>query len=205
MHILCNRLAREVVEPAGWIAHPCGQFAHPTRNVLSLSAIELRYSYVSVRAGQRRAILGAARRWLGTSYDDERGDLDWKDLSATPNRLDCSTFVCRIAMEALGSSPDAFAPDAGWLIDNLVPVMTPELGDLVAYGRAAIGAEIAMGYDRVWHVMLYAGNGMVIGACDAKRAVVIRPIDYKSIAEARRWRLVGDPEGPFRALEPRTH
>lgn len=106
-------------------------------------------------------------------------------------------------MEALGYAPTFLAANARWLADNLAPVDSPELGDVVSYWRPAIGGETQLGHDRVWHVMLYAGNGQVIGACDTKRAVVLRAIDYKPVLGPRRWRFVGDPPAPFRRLEVR--
>jgi hypothetical protein len=129
--------------------------------------------------------------------------MTWKDRLISPQAFDCSTFVCRVAIEALGFGPDSLLPDAGWLIDHLTHVDTPHIGDLVGYGRPAIGDEVAGGYDCLWHVMLYAGNGMVIGACDLKGRVVTRPIDYKPARGTRRWRYVGDPPAPFRALQLR--
>jgi hypothetical protein len=46
-------------------------------------------------------------------------------------------------MEALGHASTLFAPSASWLIDNLVEIRAPQPGDLVGYGRAAIGDEAA--------------------------------------------------------------
>jgi len=101
-------------------------------------------------------------------------------------------------MEALGSTQ--LLPDAGWLIDNLIEVASPEPGDLVGYGRSGTQAERSGGYHAVWHVMLYAGSGRVIGACDLARKVVERPIDYELSLGVRQWRCVGVPPAPFRVL-----
>ena len=99
--------------------------------------------------------------------------------------------MCRVAIEALTCSADLLVPDARWLLDHLVEIATPEPGDVVGYSRAAVGDEVTDALARLWHVMLYNGNGMVIGACDARRAVVVRPIDYKPVRGARRWRYEG--------------
>jgi cell wall-associated NlpC family hydrolase len=158
---------------------------------------------VPITPRQRVRILREARRWIGVRYDDGHTDTSWRARETSPTSFDCSTFVCRVAMEALGYGTTALAPDAGWLIEHLMPVSSPEPGDLVGYERAATPDEIGKGYDRVWHVMLYAGNGQVIGACDAKRAVVMRPIDYKPVLGPRQWRFVGHSPAPFRRLELR--
>jgi hypothetical protein len=47
--------------------------------------------------------------------------------------------------------------------------------------------------------MLYAGNALVIGACDIAGSVVERPIDYEAEHGALRWSLAG--ARPFRRLE----
>ena len=146
---------------------------------------------------QRQAILRAARAWLGIAYDS-RPDPAWDDLGHMPTSFDGATFVCRVAAEALKQPPEQLVPDARWLIDNLVEVGTPEPGDVVGYSRAAAGDCAASGTPWLWHVMIYEGNGMVIGACDARRAVVVRPIDYKPVLGPRRWRYEG-----ARALEVR--
>jgi cell wall-associated NlpC family hydrolase len=127
---------------------------------------------------------------LGVSYDI-RPDSAWDDLTRKPTSFDGATFVCRVAAETLGSQSDRLVPDARWLIDILVEATTPEPGDVVGYSRAATGDEVVGGQERLWHVMLYAGNGMVIGACDARRAVVVRPFDYKPVLGTRRWQFVG--------------
>lgn len=143
-----------------------------------------------VTIAQRQAILRAARAWLGTAYD-RRPDPAWGDLGNKPRSFDGATFVCRVAAEALKHPPEQLAPDARWLIDNLVEVGTPEPGDVIGYSRGAVGDEVAGGGARLWHVMLYDGNGMVIGACDARRAVVVRPVDYKPVLGPLRWRFEG--------------
>ena len=158
---------------------------------------------VALTAVQRQAILRAARRRLEIPYDWTHGDVSWRNLSATPRALDCSSFVCRVAMEALGYTQDHLAPGAEWLIDNLIEVSSPELGDLVGYGRAATDDEFAVGHDEIWHVMIYVGNGDVIGACDIAGEVVVRPIDYEAAHGPRRWTRGEDPNGPYRALEVR--
>jgi cell wall-associated NlpC family hydrolase len=153
----------------------------------------------------RRQLLCEARRWLGTSYDDRGADPAWSDPSAVPDTFDCSTYVCRVAIDALGYPPTLLRPDAAWLIDNLVEVAAPELGDVVGYERAEISNDPRIGYDRTWHIMLYAGNGMVIGACDANRAVVIQPIDYQPIQGRRQRRLDANRAVPFRQLAVRSN
>ena len=145
---------------------------------------------MSITVVQRQAILRAARTWLGISYDS-RPDPAWDDLTHKPASFDGATFVCRVASEALEYPSEQLVPDARWLLDNLVEAATPEPGDVVGYSRAATGDKVAGARDRLCHVMLYNGNGMVIGACDARRSVVIRPFDYKPVLGPRRWRFVG--------------
>ena len=112
-----------------------------------------------------------------------------------------STFVCRVAMEVLGYWPGQLAADARWLLDNLVEVQSPQPGDLVGYGRAAIGNERDT-RDVVWHVMIYRGVGNVIGACDIAGVVTHRPIEYEASWADRQWRLV--ELSPFRTLVERN-
>ena len=146
---------------------------------------------MTIANADRQAILQRAIRWIGTPYADAHTDSSWRDPTRIPRTFDCSSFVCRVAMDALGIAPDLLVARAGWLADHLASVTSPEIGDVVCYERASIGL------DRAWHVMLYAGNGMVIGACDATQAVIIRAIDYKPV-RGHRWRLAAQP---FRCLE----
>ncbi len=156
---------------------------------------------MALDSGKRTKILASARRWAGTPYDEGHGDPSWRDVRSTPSALDCSTFVCRVAIDALGCAPELLAPNAGWLLDNLVEVDTPALGDLVGYGRAADPAEYLSGHEVIWHVMMYLGIGHVIGACDIAREVTTRPIEYEPELGARQWKLVDEPA--FRTLELR--
>lgn len=126
----------------------------------------------------------------------------WRDRTVTPKLFDCSTFVCRVAMEALGYASDLLAADAEWLLDHLFEVAAPAPGDVVGYGRAANAAEEAMGRAVVWHVMIYLGNGEVIGADNIAGKVVIRPIEYEAALGDRQWRFIDPP--PFRMLQLRT-
>ena len=100
-------------------------------------------------------------------------------------------------MEVLGYWPGHLAADASWLLDHLVDVASPQPGDIVGYGRAATGAERKT-RDVVWHVMIYARGGDVIGACDVVGEVTVRPMEYEPSLGARKWNLVEPP--PFRAL-----
>lgn len=147
----------------------------------------------------RATILSAAKRLLGTPYDFGHDDPSWRDLRATPKSFDCSTFLCRIAMDALGVSVGRLIDSAGWLLDHLVEVRRPAPGDVVGYGRAGTTAEAAAGYDVLWHVMLYVGNGQVLGACDVAGQVVARPLDSEVSLGRRQWRLIAAP--PFRLLQ----
>lgn len=154
---------------------------------------------MALDARKRRQILETARQWSGIPYDHSHGDVTWRDPS--PTMFDCSTFVCRVAVDALGYEPSTFAAGALWLLDNLVEVDEPRAGDIVGYGRAASGDEYLAGHDVVWHVMIYSGPGSVIGACDIAGEVTTRPIEYESGLGDRRWKLIDKPT--FRALELR--
>jgi len=103
-------------------------------------------------------------------------------------------------MEALGYGPETLVSDARWLIDHLTMVESPGLGDLVCYGREPSVYGVTDDVEPRWNVMLYVGNGLVIGACDIAGAVTSRPIDYG----AQRWRLIDDPVSPFRTLKLQT-
>lgn len=147
---------------------------------------------------RRGLILTQARRWLGTRYDYSHTDPRWSDRHATPDVFDCSTFVCRVAMDALQHGPGFLAHSARWLLDNLVETENVEPGDVVGYGRPAILDDGAIGHQIVWHVMIYVGNGQVIGACDIARGVTIRAWEYEHDLAKRRWHLIAPP--PFRTL-----
>lgn len=151
----------------------------------------------------RQRIVQVGRRYLGTPYDHGHTGSDWSDLSTSPRALDCSTFVCRVAIEVLGCQFDDVRPSAEWLIDNLRVIREPELGDVVGYGRALHEEDVMSlaGYDALWHVMIYAGNGMAIGACDIAGEVTLRPLDYEAKLGRRRWHFVELPSAPFRCLE----
>lgn len=95
----------------------------------------------------------------------------------------------------MGHVPNLLAADARWLIENLVAIRSPQPGDVVGYQRRA---TVESPHDVVWHVMLYVGNGSVIGACDVAGAVVIRPIEYETSLGSRQWKFAG--ASPFRMI-----
>lgn len=144
----------------------------------------------------RSKIIEAAMQLRDVLYDGAHDPDAWRDLSRRPRALDGSTFVCRVAADAGLFRPGLLAEDAGWLLDCLAEVPSPSVGDVVGYGRRALPREPYR--DLVWHVMLYAGNGMVVGACDVAGRVVQRPLEYEPELESRRWTLIAAPS--FRAL-----
>lgn len=148
--------------------------------------------------GRRALILTEARRWLGKGYDYTHANLQWRDLHAMPDVFDCSSFVCRVAMDALHQAPNVLVQSARWLIDHLVEVDSVEPGDVVGYGRPAIPEDGAVGHQLVWHVMIYAGTGQVIGACDIAGHVTLRPWEYERDFGKRRWHVIAPP--PYRVL-----
>lgn len=156
---------------------------------------------MALDAAKRMKVLARAQRWSFTAYDYSHSDPSWKDPGVVPSVFDCSTFICRVAIDALDYSPQLLGPSAAWLLDNLVKVDTPTPGDLVGYGRAPDPTEYSAGHDVIWHVMLYLGAGMVIGACDIAGEVTIRPLDYEAELGDRHWKLIDPPA--FRVLEPR--
>lgn len=149
-----------------------------------------------VTRSERQQLVRAAQRLLGTDYDNSHGDDGWQNLHRKPTSFDCSTFVCRVAMEVLGYWPGHLSADAAWLLDHLVEVASPQPGDIVGYGRAATGGERET-RDVLWHVMFYAGVGDVIGACDVAGEVTVRGMEYELSLGVRQWSLA---EPPFRAL-----
>jgi len=135
----------------------------------------------TLTATQRRAIVTTARRWVGTPYSN-RYVVGWHDLEQQPTAFDSATFVCRVAIEALDHVPRAYVPSATWLLLSLVAVDAPQLGDVVAVHHEA------------WHVMIYAGGGAVVGACELAGEVAIVPFDRL------RHRARFDGEPAYRAL-----
>lgn len=131
-------------------------------------------------------------------YDDVHDAQAWKDLAARPRALDCSTFVCRVAADARLFRPGLLAPDAGWLLDYFAEIPEPSVGDLVGYGRPARRHASERYRSVAWHVMIYAGNGDVIGACDIARRVIVRPMLYERSLGVRQWHLI-EPSS-YRAL-----
>jgi len=159
-------------------------------------------------ADARRRIVSAAWRLQGVPYDRTHGDVSWTRLRRRPASLDCSTFVVRVACEALGYDVGDLAADAGWLLDRLAHVdgPTPSPGDVVGYCRKAATKAERLGGPLVWHVMIFVGRGAVVGACDLEGCVVARPIDYEPWRPRRWWRIEEPvvPPAPFRRLELRT-
>jgi cell wall-associated NlpC family hydrolase len=158
----------------------------------------------------RRRIVAAAEWLQGVPYDESHSDGSWRNLYAPPALLDCSTFVVRVACEALGYDVGMLAPDAKWLLKNLAYVKGagPEPGDIVGYHRNATPAEQELvAGPRVWHVMIFVGSGTVVGACDLAGVVVKRPIAYEEHWRGRRWirrATQRSPLAPYRRLELRT-
>ena len=179
-------------------------------------------------ADARRRIVEAARRLCGVPYDAGHRNKSWRNLAARPTALDCSGLVCRVACEALGHSVGTLAQDAEWLLDHLVIVDQPEMGDLVGYYRDVTkedgvgdyrwpnGADLVaanFGDDEkpppLWHVMIFVGSGTVVGACDLADAVTERALlyDTESRWDVRRWRLIAAPvvpSAPYRRLQLRS-
>lgn len=141
----------------------------------------------------RSKIVAVARRWIGKAYDHDHTDHGWRNPGIEPNKLDDATFICRVLVEARGYDAGILIPDARWLIENLVDVAAPQVGDLVAYGRPA--AQRSDCYSVEWHTMIYAGVASVIGACDIAGAVIMRSIEYESCFG---WRLL--EAAPFHSL-----
>ena len=136
--------------------------------------------------GQRRQLLRAAERWLGLTYDHDQQDHGWRDLHATPTTFTDASFACRVAMDALGFWPHDLVADAGWLLEHLVAVASPQVGDLVGYTRTSSS-------NALWHVMIYSGNAEVIGACDVGSRVTIRDLEYDPSLQDRQWRVIEPP------------
>ena len=148
----------------------------------------------------RGRILRAARKLRGRPYDHDRSDDTWQDITVEPATFTCSTFVCRVGMEALGHAPDFFAHEARWLLDELHVVDAPKPGDLVGYCRLPDHAERRRGHDLVWHVMIYLGNGDVIGDCDLAGEVTVRALEYEDHHGDWQWQLI---MAPFLEMRPR--
>lgn len=151
--------------------------------------------YNVLASRKRMRILEVARSWLSVPYDHDHLDASWQET--VPAAFDCATFICRVAAEALGDAASTFQANSAWLLDNLVVSESPIPGDVVGYERVRPEARDAAEH----HLMLYAGSGRVIGACDIAGCVTIRSIDYEATLNERQWTLVEPPS--FRVLELR--
>jgi len=119
-------------------------------------------------------------------------------LEDEPRAFDAASFVCRVAMDALGAA--TLSNDPPWLLDHLVCVNSPLPGDVVGYARTGTPLDRESGELMAWHVMIYYGCGRVIGACDLAGCVVVRELEYGREYGERQWHLATPP---FRMLEVR--
>lgn len=147
---------------------------------------------------KRSKIIEAAMRLREIPYDDAHDRQAWRDLTARPRALDGSAFVCRVVADAGLYRPGLLTPEATWLLDYFEEIPEPSVGDLVGYARLAPGRASARFRDVACQVMIYAGNGDVVGACDIARRVVVRRMEYERNLGSREWKLI-EPS-PFRAL-----
>lgn len=105
--------------------------------------------------GKRVALLGWCISHLGAPYG-------WG--CSGPEQFDCSNFVVK-GLEFIGIHVPWIATHASadmFRDPSLVPVAEPQVCDLVFYAGVRPGAPIE-------HVMFYAGEGRVIGACGGGR------------------------------------
>jgi hypothetical protein len=105
---------------------------------------------------QRRDVLEVARRCVGISWHRRYdGDAD---------------FLRYVAIAALGDSGRELVADARWLFDHLQGVRSPDVGDVVGFSCCCCEPANS-------RVMLYAGNGSVIGVVRETGVVTSQPID----------------------------
>ena len=88
---------------------------------------------------------------------------EW-DRDAMPMGLDCSSFVCRAVRDA-GVVVADLAAHAGWMYEHLPAASSPMSGDLAVFRRRG-GHELGVSQDGfLYHVMLVAAPGVLIGTC----------------------------------------
>jgi hypothetical protein len=149
-----------------------------------------------ITRSQRQQLVRGAERWRGTSYDFAHSD----NLGESPRDTD-DVRLLHDRVPSRDGSPRVLARGVGGrravVVNNLVEIPSPQPGDLVGCGRPAVGDK-RESYDVVWHVMLYAGNGCVLGACEVTGKVTTRSMEYERDLDARQWHLIEAPS--FRAL-----
>jgi hypothetical protein len=106
---------------------------------------------------------------------------------------DCASFVCWVAAAVLGHTCAALVADARWLIDALPTITFPLPGDIVCYQRRVLLNEAPHRGLQRNHVMMYVGNGQVVGACDVAGRIIARPLDYESNLGPRQWHIIDPP------------
>ena len=106
-------------------------------------------------------IVTAARSRIGDPYSQEfRGTADY---------VDCSYLTMWVYAQVGISIPDTAAGQGQFIEKNHWQVSSEEMqpGDLIFYSYEANGR-----YKDITHVVIYAGNGMVVHASDSRGCVV---------------------------------
>ena len=131
----------------------------------------LYYTITSVQTGvpdgmMRSSLLQYAAEFIGNPYV-------WGGTSLT-NGADCSGFVQSIFAQYGYSLPRTAAEQSQ--VGTQIPVEDAQPGDLIFYGNG----------NRIYHVVIYAGDGKTIEAKSRKYGIVSSDVSYASTAWAVR-------------------
>lgn len=131
----------------------------------------LYYTITSVKSGVpdgmvRSSLLQYAAEFIGNPYV-------WGGTSLT-NGADCSGFVQSIFAQYGYTLPRTAAEQSQ--VGTQIPVKDAQPGDLIFYGNG----------DRIYHVVIYAGEGTTIEAKSSKYGIVAANVNYGSAVWATR-------------------
>lgn len=132
--------------------------------LLSIGNARIHFEPSKVPAGDSNyvsPIVTAARSRIGDPYSQE--------LRGTADYVDCSYLTMWAYAQVGISIPDTAAGQGQFIEDNHWQVSSEELqsGDLIFYRYEANGR-----YKDIAHVVIYAGDGMVVHASDSRGCVV---------------------------------
>ena len=132
--------------------------------LLSIGNARIHFEPSKIPAGDSNyvsPIVTAARSRIGDPYSQE--------LRGTADYVDCSYLTMWAYAQVGISIPDTAAGQGQFIEKNHWQVSSEEMqsGDLIFYSYEANGR-----YKDITHVVIYAGNGMVVHASDSRGCVV---------------------------------